>query len=284
MILMVVFVVLSTATASCSILLAPMVSNLPHIHLQLGSNLDYPNCPVMQCIVDMAAALSTGNFHFVAAVAKRYPHYVAKIYVPKDYNPIVLSGIVQRGGDSVTIELTIGFQFHLSYLTKEGNPTSILIATRPHVTINMIVGLPFIQAMCAVINLAKNVAELHALDAPPFPLEYRCATVHVPAIIGEGKEQPVHMASAYCDLIAEINALERHFTSANVIQASEMEGELGLCQVRFGTSPIKSNNTMPHPLSAAANHPTEAGHHGFVEHPMDCYSDPDMGMIDINMK
>jgi hypothetical protein len=96
-ILMVDIVVLLSATASRDILPAPIVSNFPHICLQLGSDLDCPNCPVVHCVMDTAVALSTGNFHFVAAVAKRYPHCLAKLYVPRDYNPIVLSGIIQRG-------------------------------------------------------------------------------------------------------------------------------------------------------------------------------------------
>ena len=91
---------------------------------------------------------------------------------------------------------------------------SILIATGPHVTVNMIVGLPFIQATGAVIDLSDNVAKLRALNAPPFPFEYRCARVHVPATIGEGNEHPVHMTGAYDDLITEINALEQFFASA----------------------------------------------------------------------
>jgi hypothetical protein len=76
----------------------------------------------------------------------------------------------------------------------------------------MIVGLPFIQATRAVINLADDVADLYALDAPPFPLEYRCATVYVPTAIGEGDEHPVHMTGTYADLISKINALECYFT------------------------------------------------------------------------
>ncbi len=144
---------------------------------------------MLRFIVDTAAALTTGNFHFVAAVAKRHPHCVAKIFVPNDYSPIVLSGIVQRGGESVTTEVSVGFQFHLSYLTKEGEPTSILIATGPHVTVNLIVGLPFIQATRGIIDFADNVADLRALDAPPFPIEYRRATVHVPRY-GGGRRVP----------------------------------------------------------------------------------------------
>jgi hypothetical protein len=111
-------VVLSSASPTCDILPAPIVSNFPHIHLQFGTELGCANCPVIRCVVDTAAALSTGNFHFVAAVAKQYPHCVAKLFVPKDCSPIVLSGIVQRGGESITTELMVGFQFHLPYLTK----------------------------------------------------------------------------------------------------------------------------------------------------------------------
>ena len=56
--------------------------------------------------------------------------------------------------------LMVGCQFHLPYLPRNGNPTSILIATGPHVTVNSIVGLPFIQATRAAIDLADNVIDL----------------------------------------------------------------------------------------------------------------------------
>ncbi len=276
-ILMVDIVVLLSATASCDILPALIVSNFLQICLQLGSNLDCPNCPLVHCVVDTAAALSTGNFHFVAAVAKRYPHCLAKLYVPQDYIPIVLSGIIQHGGESITTELTVGFQFHLPYyLTKEGNPMSILIVMGPHVTVNMIVGLPIIQTTWAVIDLADNVADLRALDAPPFSLEYRRATVHVPAAIGEGDKHPVHMTGTYANLISKINALEHYFTSAHVITTAMAEGGVGVHQVRFGASPIKSDHILPSNLQSALA--AEGVKHGFVDNPMDNYSDPDMGI------
>ncbi len=169
--------VLSAPSPSCKILPAPIVSNFPHIRLQLGATLDCPDCPILHCVVDTAAALTMVNFHFVAALAKKYPHCVAKLHAPEDYNPIVLSGIVQRGGESDTMDPTVGFQFHLPYLMCSGQATSILIATGPHITVNTIVGLPFIQATCTIINLSNNVADMGAIDASPFPLEYRCAAV-----------------------------------------------------------------------------------------------------------
>ncbi len=70
-------IVLSAATGTKGILPAPIVSNFPHIQLQPGSRDKGAHCPVIRCVVDTAAALTTGNFHFVSAVAKRYPHCVA---------------------------------------------------------------------------------------------------------------------------------------------------------------------------------------------------------------
>ena len=39
-------------------------SNLPHIILQFGPDMDMADCPSIRCAVDTCAALSTGNFHF----------------------------------------------------------------------------------------------------------------------------------------------------------------------------------------------------------------------------
>ena len=84
-------------------------SNLPHIVLQLGTDLDCSNSPSIQCAVDTCAALSTGSYHFFASVAKRFPHCVAQIFAPKDYSPIVLSGIVQLSDQAaVTTKLEVG--------------------------------------------------------------------------------------------------------------------------------------------------------------------------------
>jgi hypothetical protein len=199
-ILVIDVLVLLSVSLNKSILLAPIMTNFPHIHLQLGMGLDCPKCPVLCCVLDTAATLTTGNFHFVAAVTKRYPHCVAKIFVPEDYNPIVLSAIVQRRGKSVTTKLTVGFQFHLPYLMKDGSLTSIVIATGSHVTVDTIVGLPFIQATQAIIDLSDNVAYLCTNDAPPFTMEYRRTTVHVP-VIKEGADRPVHLPSSEQALI-----------------------------------------------------------------------------------
>jgi hypothetical protein len=47
--------------------------------------------PAVHAIIDTTATLSTGNFHFAVSIVKKFPHCLAKLYVPDDYNLIVLS-------------------------------------------------------------------------------------------------------------------------------------------------------------------------------------------------
>jgi hypothetical protein len=260
--------VLSSANLSKDILPAPIVSNLPHILLQFGTSLDAPDCPSVRCLVDTGAALTTGNFHYVAAIAKRFPHCVAKVYGPKDYNAIVLSGIIQRGaGESVATKLTVGFQFHLPYLTREGQATSILIATGPHVAVNAIVGLPFIQATRMIIDASDHVVDMRALDTPPFPLEYRRAAVHVP-ILEESSAARSNMSDAHTAMIKEIEDLELFFSNAAVEQ-------YGAGRVSFGSRAVSQPLS---PSKSALRIDTVLGKHGLTELPTNDYSDPTWGI------
>ncbi len=85
--------ILTTQTSpTCPILPVGIQSLLPHISLQLGTTSDNPDAPMIRCMVDTGAALNTGNYSFYAAIAKRYPHCIAKVFLPKDYSPIILSG------------------------------------------------------------------------------------------------------------------------------------------------------------------------------------------------
>jgi hypothetical protein len=115
---------------------------LPHIVLQFGTDLNCPNCPSVCCAVDSCAALTMGNFHFFALIAKRFPHCVAKVFAPQDYAPIILLGIIQSHQEAITTKLEVGFQFHLPYKTKECDESSLMIVTGPNVSINTILGCP----------------------------------------------------------------------------------------------------------------------------------------------
>jgi hypothetical protein len=168
-------------------------SNLPHILLQFGADLDSPNCPSVHCAVDSCAALTTGNFHFFPLVAKRYPHCVSKIYTPKEYAPIVLSGIVSSNAASVTTELKVGFLFHLPYRTREGDTTLLMVEKGPNVLVNTIIGLPFMKAMGMIMDLVDKVVECKYLDCPPFPVDFCRTSNHVPVMDDGGT--PIHHAS-----------------------------------------------------------------------------------------
>ena len=102
-------------------------SIMPHITLQLCLIPSDSHRSSIHCVLDTAAALCTRNYHSFAAIAKRYPHCVAKIFLPEDYLPIILWGIVQDNVHSVTTDLLVAFQFHLPYLTKlEAQPHLLL--------------------------------------------------------------------------------------------------------------------------------------------------------------
>ena len=184
---------------------------MPHIELRLGCDHDQSDAPAIRCVIDTATALSTGNFHFWAAIAKRFPHCVAKIYVPEDYSPIILSGIVQRSApdDIVTTDLTVAFEFHMPYVTRDGHPTSLIIATGPNVTVNSILGIPFLQATGMVIDLNDSVAAMTALDCPPFQLDFRRPQNTIPT--PDFSQSTVRMCGLFRSIIDEIERLESHF-------------------------------------------------------------------------
>jgi hypothetical protein len=154
---------------------------MPHIHLQLHTDLNASSCPSICCVVDTAVALCIGNYHFFATIVKRYPQCAAKIFLPEDYSPIILSGIVQNDADAITTDLAIAFQFHLPYLTKDGSTTSFVVATGPQVSVKMVLGLPLIIATGMIIDFVDKVVEEKRLDCPPFKIDFCCTIKTIPA-------------------------------------------------------------------------------------------------------
>jgi hypothetical protein len=197
------------------ILPVPIQPSFPHIALQLGQVLGCSKCLSIRCVVDTAAALNTGNLHYYAAIARAYPHTVAAIFSAADHNPIVLSGIVQQGGASVTTDLTVAFQFHMPYLTREGHPTTLLVACGPNVTVNTILGLPFIQGTRMVLDASDQVAELRALDTPPFALDFRRAMCTVPPVSGTTDEG---IAARYASIINEVTRIEVMYSGTTDVE------------------------------------------------------------------
>ncbi len=228
-------------------------SNLPHIVLQFGADLDSPNCPSICCAVDSCAALTVGNFHFFALVAKCFPHCVVKIFTPKDYAPIVLSGIVSSNEASITIELEVGVLFHLPYRMRDSDSASLMVATGPNVSVNTIIGLPFMKATGMILDLIDKVVDCRYLNCPPFPVDFCRTSNHVP-VMDEPTDTPVNHATSYLQLIQEVENLECYF-DAKVMAGSSKVAPKDI-SVHFGTrSPMRAT-VIDHDSSSTALHST----------------------------
>jgi hypothetical protein len=224
-------------------------SNLPHIILQFGADLDCPNCPSICCAVDLCTKLMTGNFHFFASVAKCFSHCVSKIFTPKEYAPIVLSEIVSSDAASITTELEVGFLFHLPHWTREGNSALPMIATGPNVLVNTIIRLPFMKATGMILDLIGKVVDCKYLDSPLFPVNFCRTSNHVP-VMDEG-DTLIHHAISYLQLIQEVENLERYY------DAKVMAGSSGVAPkdlaIHFGTKlPVRVTAINNNSISTAS--------------------------------
>jgi hypothetical protein len=90
-----------------------------------------------------------------------------------------------------------------------------MVAVGPNVTVNTILGLPFIKQTKMIVNAADQVAELRALDALPFPINFRRAQCHVPTI----DETKVHVNVAqYANVIQETDNIEKLYSVNPAVQ------------------------------------------------------------------
>jgi hypothetical protein len=143
-----------------------------------------------------------------------------------------LSGVVQsHQHEAVTTELEVGFQFHLPYKTSDGEEASLLIATGPHVSVNTILGLPFMQGTGMILDLVDNLAKCKYLDCPPFPIDFRRTSNHVP--VTDDPSATVQIAESAKMIINEITHLERYYEAK--VQAGSSGRSPSGPTVRFGT-------------------------------------------------
>jgi hypothetical protein len=160
-------------------------------------------------VVDTAASLTTGNLWFFTWLAKKFPGCVVAVYTSETHSPITLTGIVKSDSDGTktSTELPVCFVFSLPYSMNDGTPTNLAVACGPDVSVNLILGLPFIAATQMVIDVAENVVECRALDCSPFPIENKRARVEVPKV--EVPDSPA--THAYEAFVQDIEALESHW-------------------------------------------------------------------------
>ena len=171
--------------------------------------MESPDCPTVACLIDSAASLNTANLAFALALSKAFPHCVSAVYTSDNHSPVVLSGIVMTGDDAkkTTAELPVAFEFHLPYRMTDGSPTKVCFGCGPDVSVNMILGLPFVLATKMVIDVAEGVAECRALDCNPFQLDFRRARVDVPKVATAPTCTP-----SIGVFLQDLEALEKHWS------------------------------------------------------------------------
>ncbi len=90
-----------------------------------------------------------------------------------------------------------------------------MVAVGPNVTINAILGLPFIKQTKIIAGAADQVAELRALDALLFPINFHSVQCHVLTI----NETKVYVnMTRYADIIQEINNIEQSYSTIPAVQ------------------------------------------------------------------
>jgi hypothetical protein len=149
--------------------------SLPHLELKLGTaESDFQ--PSISAIIDSGSCLCTGNWDYVMGITKAYPQLVKSITLSKNrYAPIALSGVVSddETAHAYSTDLPCVVEFHMTYVTIGGAPTSLKIAIGKEVDVNVLIGMSFMTAAKLIVDLNDNVVESKLLSCKPFPIVYK---------------------------------------------------------------------------------------------------------------
>ncbi len=115
-----------------------------------------------------------------------------------------------------------------------------------------------------ILDMTDHATELKTLDAPPFPIEHRCATVHVP-IMDKSKIR-VSIAD-YQPVVKLIEDLECHFAEA--INTLPITTHASPKHISFKSHAVKA--------IVAAHSDCHSGKHGLMDTDMVFYHDQHMG-------
>jgi hypothetical protein len=121
------------------------------------------------------------------------------------------------------------------YLMQEGHPTTLSNATGPNVTVNTILVFPFIQHTKMIINTSNQVADLRALNNPPFDIDYHHAICTVPAI--EGGTNISDSLAHYDDIVREADRIVAHYTTKSQAAAILLPAKKTRC-INFNDSAL----------------------------------------------
>jgi hypothetical protein len=95
---------------------------------------------------------------------------------------------------------------------REGSPTSLVVAAGPYVTVNVILGLPFINQTKMVINTSDQVAKLCAFITPPFPVNFCRSMCAIPVT---DDTAAAANAALHANIVKEIKKIKEHTYEKN---------------------------------------------------------------------
>jgi hypothetical protein len=245
-------VVLATQSSKLQIPIA-IHSLMPHLILQMGGLKEEKDCPTLRCMLNSGASLSPANSHYMEAVIKQYAHILKAIYLPDNYAAIILSRILTTPDEApVTTELSIGFEIFLLYLTKDGNETSLLIAAGPDVTVNLILGLPFIKATRMIADFVDNVCQAKHLLVDPFLINFKRAMKSIPAI---GSCNSASHCAKYKEVHQALGLLNAYFANKQPGRPLHLIAPLSANQGFLASSPkkISLGSCWEHPAKSASD-------------------------------
>ncbi|KAL3802962.1 hypothetical protein HJC23_011585, partial [Cyclotella cryptica] len=149
---------------------------LPHITLVLGTmDTALENCPMIRCLFDTGACLSSGYAGFWLPILKAHPECIADLFTSDngDYTPIILGGVVTgNDGDMSrhTTQLNLVVRLKLRYETTTHQPITHTIAIGSHVGVNTVLGKTFIKSLHCHYDATSSVVEAKLLNVAPFPV------------------------------------------------------------------------------------------------------------------
>ena len=136
-----------------------------------------------------------------------------------------------------------------------------LIATGPHVSVNTILGLPFMQGTGMILDLINNLAECKYLDCPAFPIDYRRMSNHVPVM---DKTSATVQVAVLAKIIDEVTNLKRYYEAK--VQAGSSRMRFGEPVVHFGTKSAARAALIDSDTVHSAVRPGEGMAHRWVPH------------------
>ncbi|KAL3782340.1 hypothetical protein HJC23_012747 [Cyclotella cryptica] len=150
---------------------------LPRITLVLGTmDSALKNCPMIRCLFDTGACLSSGYAGFWLPILRAHPECIADLFTSDngDYTPIILGGVVTRNDGDMsrhTTQLNVVVRLKLRYETTTHQPITHTIAIGSHVSVNTIFGKTFMKSLHCHYDATSSVVEAKLLlNVAPFPV------------------------------------------------------------------------------------------------------------------